>query len=81
MAFDFDTVGDRMDEIDRSPAGHASAAHLVALLQRKRHAMVGGFSVWIASAAELRELNPERGAQGLGRHAPRSEAPGASAPR
>ena len=44
--------------------GIRSAAHAIALLQRKREAMVGGFHVWIASAPELRELNPDRGSRG-----------------
>jgi hypothetical protein len=32
--------------------GFRSAAHLVALLQRKRDAMIGGYHVWTASAAD-----------------------------
>jgi hypothetical protein len=41
--------------------GLSSAGHLVALLQRKRDAMVGGYGTFIASASQLSELNPNRG--------------------
>lgn len=41
--------------------GLHSAGHLVALLQRKRDAMVGGYGTFIASASQLSELNPDRG--------------------